>query len=303
MKKEPKAAKSSFSGTVITVILFLAAFFLATPVTTLMTRLTASLPIMRINWAAPFQLVMLICGLHLVFLLAVAALKKWSPKTSHGRTFATLAHSALRYVLAILGLLWALAILGVDVRALIAGAGIVALVIGFGAESLIADVITGVFMLFEHQYEVGDIIVVGDFRGTVTQIGIRTTSITDAGGNTKIINNSDIRNIINRSSESSFATSDIAIPYQGYLHRAEDLLKELLPAIYQQHTDLFLAVPEYSGVQQLNINQSAVLLRVSAKVAEKDIYAAQRVLNRELLLAFEDAGIPSPAVALKSASV
>ncbi len=301
MKKENNSAKLSFANPWVSVILFVAAFFLATPVNTLMDRLTSALPIMRINWVAPFQLVMLVCGLHLVFLLVVAMLKKWNPETSHGRTVVTLAHSALRYVLAILGILCALAILGVDVRALIAGAGILALVVGFGAESLISDVITGVFILFEHQYEVGDIIVVGDFRGVVTQIGIRTTSITDSGGNTKIINNSDIRNIINRSSDNSFAAGDIAIPYQGYLHQAEKLLDKLLPEIYQRHTDLFLAAPEYSGVQKLDINQNAVLLRVVASVAEKDIYTAQRVLNRELLLAFEDAGIPSPAAALKSA--
>ena len=198
-----------------------------------------------------------------------------------------------------LALLWALAILGVDVSALLAGAGVVALIIGFGAESLIADVITGVFMLFEHQYEVGDIIVVGDFRGTVTQIGIRTTCITDGGGNMQIVNNSDIRNLINRSNDASYAVCDIGIPYQGYLRQAEEVLKKVLPTLPETNPELFAAAPNYAGVQQLDLANNAVILRVSAEVTEKNIYSAQRALNRTLLLAFEDAGIPNPVTELK----
>jgi len=160
-------------------------------------------------------------------------------------------------------------------------------------------VITGIFMLFEHQYEVGDIIVVGDFRGTVTQIGIRTTSITDTGGNVQIVNNSDIRNLINRSNDLSFAVCDIGIPYQGYLRKAETLLEEVLPTLPGAYPDLFPKNPSYLGVQQLDIGNDAVILRISAEVTEKNIYSAQRALNRTLLLAFEDAGIPNPVAELK----
>jgi len=175
----------------------------------------------------------------------------------------------------------------------------VALIIGFGAESLIADVITGIFMLFEHEYEVGDIIVVGDFRGTVTQIGIRTTSITDTGGNVQIINNSDIRNLINRSNDNSFAVCDIGIPYRGYLRQAEGILEQVLPQMTKEYPDIFEKEPKYLGVQQLDISNDAVILRVSAEVAEKNIFSAQRKLNRALLLAFEDAGISNPVAELK----
>ena len=76
-----------------------------------------------------------------------------------------------------------------NVSTILASVGLLALIVGFGAESLITDVITGVFMLFENQYNVGDIIEVSGFRGTVSSIGIRTISITDSSGNIKIINN------------------------------------------------------------------------------------------------------------------
>ena len=140
---------------------------------------------------------------------------------------------------------------------------------------------------------------VDDFRGTVTQIGIRTTSITDTGGNVKIINNSDIRNLINRSSDSSFAVCDVGIPYQGYLLRAEEKLAEVLPTLQKEWPELFQDTPRYLGVQALDNANDAVILRISAKVVERDIYAAQRVLNRTLLLAFEEAGIPNPVAELK----
>lgn len=86
-----------------------------------------------------------------------------------------------------------LTILGVNITTIIASIGILALIVGFSAESLIADIVTGTFMLLENQYNVGDIVEVNGFRGVVTSIGIRTTCITDSGDNVKIINNSEMK--------------------------------------------------------------------------------------------------------------
>ena len=99
------------------------------------------------------------------------------PKAHRARTIVTLANSLLRYAAALVILCWGLSILGVDVSMIVASVGVVALVVGFGVESLIADMVTGTFILFENQYNVGDIVEVGGFRGTVREIGIRTTAI------------------------------------------------------------------------------------------------------------------------------
>lgn len=249
----------------------------------------------QFDWSIPFRLVALIAGLSLAGAVCTLALQRLAPESGHSKTMVTLASSAIRYVLVIAGLLWGLAILGVDVNALLAGAGVVALIIGFGAESLIADVITGIFMLFEHQYEVGDIIVVDDFRGTVTQIGIRTTSITDTGGNVKIINNSDIRNLINRSASNSVAVCDLGVLYDGQaVRKAEEILAAAIDQIFQENPTLFQSVPRYLGVQELNLTENAAILRVVADVSEANIYAAQRVMNRNLMMALEDAGVGNP---------
>lgn len=274
---------------------FVVVLLLSSPISKFLNKLTSGITVIRLDWGVPFRLVMLVAGLTMAAALSSLVFNHWLPKTGQGKTMFTIAHSAMRYVLGILGLLWALSILGVDVSALLAGAGVVALVIGFGAESLIADVITGVFMLFEHQYEVGDIIVVDNFRGTVTQIGIRTTSITDGGGNVKIINNSDIRNLINRSASKSVAVCDLGVLYEGAsVRQAEEVLAETMPKVYEANKDVFLEMPRYLGVQTLSLPDNAAILRVVANVEESKIYSAQRILNRELMMALEDAGVGNP---------
>ena len=214
------------------------------------------------------------------------------PKERKGLTLVSLLSSLLRYVAALVILCWGLSILGVNVNAIVASVGIVALIVGFGAESLVADVVTGIFLIFENQYNVGDIVEVNGFRGTVKAIGIRTTSIVDAGDNIKIINNSEMKNILNRSDNISRAVSDIAIPYETDLEALEAKLPGLLEEIFEQRKDVMRSVPRYLGVQQLA--DSSVLLRFVVEVAEKDIYSGTRILNRDLWLGFRRLGVECP---------
>ena len=214
------------------------------------------------------------------------------PKERKGKTLISLLSSLLHYVAAIVILCWGLSILGVNVNAIVASVGIVALIVGFGAESLVADVVTGIFLLFENQYNVGDIVEVNGFRGTVKEIGIRTTSIVDTGDNIKIINNSEMKNILNRSDNISRAVSDIAIPYETDLEALEAKLPKLMEDIYEARKDVMQAPPRYLGVQQLA--DSSVILRFVADVAEKDIYTGARILNRDLWLGFRKLGVECP---------
>ena len=198
----------------------------------------------------------------------------------------SLLSSLVKYVAGIIIVCQSLSLLGVNVGTIIASVGVLALVVGFSAESLIADVVIGAFMLLENQYNVGDIVEVNGFRGVVTKIGIRTTSITDGGGNVKIINNSEMKNILNRSDNNSWSVSDISIPYETDLEKLEAQLPTLLEG------DVMLDVPQYLGVQTLDA--SGIVLRFWVKVAEKNIYAGARALNRELLLGFRRLGVECP---------
>ena len=150
----------------------------------------------------------------------------------------------------------------------------------------------GTFMLLENQYNVGDIVEVNGFRGVVTSIGIRTTCITDSGDNVKIINNSEMKNILNRSDNFSKAVCDIAIPYETDLEKFEAKLPALLEEIFNRHKDIFKDVPVYLGVQALE--ESDILLRFVAPVTEKNVFSANRILNHDLLLGFRKNGVECP---------
>ena len=237
-------------------------------------------------------LLCMVCFVLFVETLLVFLLGLFEPESHRAKSVLSIVSSMLKYITAIVILCWGLSILGCNVSTIVASVGILALVIGFSAESLIADVVTGTFMLFENQYNVGDIVEVGGFRGTVTNIGIRTTCITDPGGNVKIVNNSAMQNILNRSDKLSRAVSDIGIPYPTDLEKLESEIPKLMDEILAAHPDVMKEAPRYLGVQELA--DSAVVLRFVVNVDEKDIYSGARLLNHDLLLGFRKLGVECP---------
>ncbi len=219
-------------------------------------------------------------------------LEKTTAKGKRTRTVASLLISVVKTVGAVLALIWVLNVMGVNLGAIFASLGIVSLIVGFGVQSLIEDCVTGIFIILEGQYNIGDIILIGDFRGTVKSINMRTTTLVDGGGNLKVINNSDIRNIQNRSQNDSFAVCTVGISYDCDLPEVERVLAENLPKIYEEHKDIFEACPSYGGVAALSA--SSVDIRITAKVKESNIFSAQRLLNREIFLLFNEYNIEIP---------
>ena len=215
-----------------------------------------------------------------------------NPASHRAKTVLTLLASLTRYVAAIVILCWGLSIFGVDVNTIVASVGVLALVVGFGAESLIADAITGFFMLFENQYNVGDIVEVNGFRGTVKEIGIRTTSIIDTGKNVKIVNNSEMKNILNRSDNASIAVSTIDVPYPTDLEKLEGQIPALMKEIFERHQDVMLSEPRYLGVQKLG--DSGITLKFIVEIEEGNIFTVPRILNHDLLLGFRKLGVECP---------
>lgn len=210
-------------------------------------------------------------------------------KRARTRTLATVISSLVKYTAVIVGGCWGLSIIGINVSTIFASIGVFALILGFGAESLVADLVTGIFILFENQYNVGDIIEVDGYRGVVQEIGIRTTSIKDVGDNVRIMNNSNLKNIINRSNLKSVTVCDVGVSYKTDLEVLEDKLKVILPDIQNRNSDVFIGKIQYVGVESLA--ESSVVLRFVADVREENIYSGRRLLNRELKIAFDKAGI------------
>lgn len=265
---------------------------LVSTMTSMFGNVSEIVSVMPLNWVALFKLVVMVIVLQIAGIVCGSLLESVNPKSNRGKTIKHLLLSGFNYLIGCVGIFWALSILGVDLATLFASLGILALIIGFGAESLIADMVTGLFMIFENEYNVGDIIELGGYRGTVTSIGIRTTCVTDSGGNVKVFNNSDMRNIVNLSSLGSVAVCDFAIPYEVKIADAEKALEKVLTEVQEANPEVFPELPQYCGVQLLG--DSAVTLRVIANVAEVDRFTAARLLNRGLKEGMERLGIASP---------
>lgn len=238
------------------------------------------------------QILFVIAAVMAALYLLLLLLGLVKTKNARVHTLLMLTSNLARYIAIIVIIIAVLSLLNVDMPTILAGLGVIALIIGFGAEALITDVVTGFFILIDNQYNVGDIIEVNGFRGVVSDIGIRTTSLTDVGGNVKIINNSDMKNILNRSHNRSIALTDFAIPYSTDLEALEKEIPDLLQRIYEDHADVFTSAPVYLGVQSLS--ESSVDLRFTAEVGEADIYAGTRLLNHDLLIGFRRLGVECP---------
>ena len=229
----------------------------------------------------------IVLGMTLNFLLKLV-MKICIAHTKKGITITQILASFLKWAIAILVVLVILNVWGVDTTTLVASAGVLTLVIGLGAQSLIADIVAGVFIVFEDEYEVGDIIVLDGWRGTVVEVGIRTTKIQDAGGNIKIVNNSEIKAVINQTKENSVAKCYININYEEDMDKVEQAINKDLKEVSKKLKNT-LGDIEYKGISEFS--SSGVTLFFIARCRESDIYQIQRDMNKLLKQLLENNGI------------
>ena len=161
----------------------------------------------------------------------------------------------------------------------------------------VLPIVFGLFIIFEGEFRVGDIIKVGDWRGTVVEIGVRTTKVEDGSQNIKVIRNSDISNVINMTKETSYASCDVGIEYGESLERVENILSKELPNI-RKRLPAIIDGPFYKGVVELGDN--SVTIRIVVQCSESDRLQLERDLNREMKLIFDkyDISIPFPQVVI-----
>lgn len=242
--------------------------------------------------------IMIICVAAVAVMIIRKVLKMLS-KTfgARGETVCRLVSSFTKYLSVIAVLYYCFALFGVDTKTLLASAGILSLVIGLGAKTLVSDILAGLFIIFEGEFQVGDIVTVGDWRGTVLEIGVRTTKIEDPGNNVKIISNSEVSGVINMTRRNSFTSCDVGIEYGESLERVENILAKELPNI-KKRVPSIKEGPFYKGVVSLGDN--SVNIRIVAQCAESDRMQLARDLNREMKILFDkyDINIPFPQVVL-----
>lgn len=242
-----------------------------------------------ISLSKALKILAVVLGVIAVEGLLTFILKHIKTRSHRAESVLSVVASVLRYVAAVVIICWVLSIIGLNMSAIVISVGILAMIVGFSAESLIADLVTGAFIVFEGKYNVGDIIEVDGFRGKVTEIGIRTTSLTDDGGNIRVVNNSAMQNIMNRSGNVSTCVSDIAVGYGTDLSALCEILPEILAKIKNENGELFPGDIRYLGLQ--NFGEYGLVLRFAAEVRESDIYKAMRAINGGLYIELRSRGI------------
>ena len=232
-----------------------------------------------------------IIGIAVTLAIALHYLAKIVFRGKKARTISRLILSFVKWAIALVAVFLILDAWGAPATATLTGAGVLALIIGLGSQSLVADILAGIFIVFEGEFQVGDIVIVDGWRGEVQEIGIRTTKLVDAGGNIKIVNNSEIKTVINQTQELSLAKAYVSVSYGARIEKIEAVIadnlekfKEKIPAIVEG--------PFYKGVSELG--ESGVSLLFVAKCNEGDIYQVQRDMNREIKIMFDDNGIEIP---------
>ena len=212
-------------------------------------------------------------------------------KVQRATTLASVSRSVLGVVVA-LGVMTALANIFVwDLGPVLASAGILGVALGFGAQSLVKDVLSGIFMLIEDQYGVGDVVDLGPASGTVEEVGLRITRVRDVTGTLWFVRNGEILRVGNSTQGWARAIVDVTVAPGEAAARGTDALHAVAAAAVDD-PDIgphLLAPPDVLAYDAMTAD--TVTLRIMAKVAPAQQWAIQRLLRARITAAFAEAGI------------
>ncbi len=215
-------------------------------------------------------------------------------RSQRARTIGTVLRSVATTVISIVATLMVLSEVGLNIAPLLASAGIVGVAIGFGAQSLVKDFLSGMFMILDDQYGVGDLVNLGDAIGTVESVGLRVTQVRDVNGTLWYVPNGQIARVGNLSQGWSRALVDVTVAYGQDLAKASTVMKEQADLLHKdpEWSHLVLDEPEVWGVEQMS--NAGVVLRVVVKTAPAQQANVARELRQRINVAFTRAGISFP---------
>ncbi|MFD9966341.1 mechanosensitive ion channel family protein [Amycolatopsis sp. NPDC058986] len=209
-------------------------------------------------------------------------------------TIGSVLKSLAGFIIYGLAALQVLSVLGFDLGPLITSAGIVGVALGFGAQNLVKDFLSGMFMMIEDQYGVGDVVDVGEASGTVEAVGLRVTTLRDLKGTVWYVRNGEVQRVGNSSQGFAVAVVDVPLSYSADVERATTVLSKAAVAVTESEAlaDKVLEPPEMLGVE--SVTPEGIQLRLTVKVRPGKQWAVQRALRAQLLAALEDAGFEPP---------
>ncbi|HYH31433.1 MAG TPA: mechanosensitive ion channel family protein [Pseudonocardia sp.] len=217
-------------------------------------------------------------------------------RAQRARTIGSVLRSLSSVIVLVIASIMVLAEFGVALGPILASAGIVGVAVGFGAQNLVRDFLSGMFMLLEDQYGVGDVVDVGEASGVVESVGLRITTLRALDGTVWYVRNGEILRVGNMSQGYAVAIIDLPLGHTADIPAATTLAERTATEriTHKDMVDVVLEPPEVLGVER--VGPEGVTLRLTVKVKAGEQFAVRRSLNAAIADAYEDAGVPRPTV-------
>lgn len=221
------------------------------------------------------------------------ALEKGTPRRQQTITLGNLLQSASQYVVWPIAVIMILSEMNLDVGALLATAGVAGLAIGFGAQTLVKDVIGGIFLLFDNIIHVGDLVSIGGTIGTVEEIGVRLVKVRRFDGELVMIPAGEIRTFGNKSIDWARVVVPVGLSYEQDVDAILPIMEQVAQDWAKEHEDILLEdEPQVQGL--MDFGESSVTARVAVQVKPGEQYAAERELRQRLKRTFDEHGVEIP---------
>lgn len=181
-----------------------------------------------------------------------------------------------------------------NIAPLLASAGILGVAFGFGAQSLVKDFLSGIFMILEDQYGVGDAVDLGEASGTVEAVGLRVTRLRDVNGTVWYVRNGEILRVGNQSQNWARTVLDITVAYESDLDQVQQILKDVATELFEDENfkGVIIEPPEVWGVERFD--KDGVVVRVVLKTAPLQQWLVARTMREHIKNRFDEAGIRIP---------
>ena len=208
------------------------------------------------------------------------------------RTMAAIIRATSYSIFGFIIFLQILNLLGIPYQPILASAGILGVAIGLGAQSIFKDMINGILILVEDQYNVGEVVSLAGLKGTVEDLSLRRTSVRDADGTLYIIPNSQIATVSNLSRDFSVASLNVSVDASANPDKVMDLLKKIATDVRNDpaYKEIAIADPVVLGVDKIDGRAVSYPVQIRVRVNQRD--GVLRELRRRIILAFEKEGIP-----------
>ncbi len=207
------------------------------------------------------------------------------------KTIISVVNNIVKYLLITVSVLMILEIYGISTSGILTSLGVVGVVGGLALQDTLKDILSGMYIILENQYAVGDIVSIGEFKGEVLSLGLRTTRIKAYTGEIKIIANRNIMEVVNHSMEMSLAVVNIPVSYEEDMDRVQNILDDLCKKIKKENK---LITGKIACLGMTSFDDSSINFRITAEVKATRHPEVERLLLKEVKKVFDEQQIEIP---------